>query len=65
MFIDDLKLAKISTKDLLNAIAGLKLKAEFKKLLIVSDDATVFKSGANVQTLQVQKLTGLTVEQIV
>ena len=65
IFVDDIKLSKISTKDLLAKIAKMNLKKDIKKLLIVTEDANVFKSGANVQTIQVQKLSGLSVEQIV
>lgn len=61
----DSKMDKISTKTLLETLKGLKLKDEFKKILIVSDNENVFKSGANVQTITVQKLSGLHIEQIV
>ena len=65
IYVDDIKLSKISTKDLLAAIAKMNLKKDIKKLLIVTEDANVFKSGANVQKIQVQKVSGLSVEQIV
>ena len=61
----EFKLDKISTKSLLDAVAALKLKETFKKVLIVTDNETVFKSGKNAETLRVQKLSGLGVETIV
>ena len=53
-----------STKNLLAAIKDLKLKDEFKKLLIVTENDVVFKSGKNLQNVVVQKVSGLSVEQI-
>ena len=55
----------ISTKNLIKAIEDLKLKKEFKKVLIVTNDANTFLSGRNVSTVSVQKLSGLSVEQVV
>lgn len=62
---NEIKLDKISTKSLITAIAGLKLKETFKKILIVTDDAIVFASGKNLPKITVQKLSGLSVEQVV
>ena len=61
----EFKMEKISTKSLLEAVKALKLKDEFKKVLIVTDNEVVFKSGANAKELRVQKLSGLSVETIV
>ena len=61
----EFKMDKISTKSLLEAVKGLNLKETFKKVLIVTDNETVFKSGKNAESLRVQKLSGLSVETIV
>ena len=63
--IKDMKMDAISTKNLIKAIEDLKLKKEFKKVLIVTNDANTFLSGRNVSTVSVQKLSGLSVEQVV
>ena len=65
ILVHEFKMTKISTKKLLENIKGLKLKKEFKKILIVTDDEKVFLSGRNSQELTVQKLSGLSVEQII
>lgn len=56
---------KVSTKGLLISIKNLELKDTFKKLLIITDNELVFKSGKNLQKVVVQKVTGVSVEQIV
>ena len=62
----EFKLEKISTQKLLGTIESLNLAKDLnKKVLIVTDDAIVFKSGANATQIKVQKLSGLSVETII
>ena len=65
IIINEIKMDKISTKDLLEKIKSLKLKDSFKKILIISESKILFKSSQNLQKVEVQKLSGLNVEQIV
>ena len=64
IIIDEIKMDKISTKTLIDIIKEMKLK-NVKKILIVSENEILFKSSKNVKDIVVQKLSGLSVEQIV
>ncbi|AAT27722.1 50S ribosomal protein L4 [[Mycoplasma] mobile] len=61
ILVEDLKLEKISSQELIKKLEDLKIN-NLKKILIVSDDEKIFKSGRNVQNLHVVKLNSLTVE---
>ena len=63
--IGEIKMSKISTKEFIKKIELLKLKDSFKKILIISESKILFKSSQNLQKINVQKLSGLNVEQIV
>ncbi|WKX02252.1 50S ribosomal protein L4 [Candidatus Mycoplasma mahonii] len=65
VIVQDIKLDKISTKKLIAAIDDLKLKQSLKKVLIVTNNETVFKSANNLQKITTIKLASLSVEKIV
>lgn len=66
VLVHDFKIGdKPNTKELLTQIAGLKLKDTFKKLIIVTEDAMVWKSASNLPKIFATKFTALTIEAIV
>ena len=67
VIVHDFKMAdnKPSTKELKAQIAALKLKDTFKKVLIVTSDALVWKSASNMPKVFATKFTSLTIEAIV
>jgi len=62
--VQELKLDKISTKELINQVTKL-LGKDQKKALIVTSDEKIFKSANNVKTIDTTKLASMSVEQIV
>ncbi len=62
--VNEIKLDKISTKELISKVSKLLGKNQ-KKALIVTSDEKVFKSARNVKTLDTTKLSSISVEQII
>lgn len=63
--VKELKLDKVSTKSMVEAIKGLGLKETQKKLLIVTENENVFKSSKNIQKIATIKVASLSVEAII
>jgi len=58
-------MTKISTKELIKTIEGLKLKDTQKKLLIITNNDIVFKSSQNLKKIATKKVASLSVESII
>ena len=65
VIIKEMKLDKISTKSMNEAIKGLGLKETQKKLLIVTDNENIFKSVSNIKKVETKKVNSLSVEAII
>ncbi|WP_036463619.1 50S ribosomal protein L4 [Mycoplasmopsis sturni] len=62
--IEDLQLEKISTKALVAKLEELKV-THLKHVLIVTEDATVFKSAGNLPYVETSKANSLSVEALI
>ncbi|ADE19817.1 50S ribosomal protein L4 [Mycoplasma crocodyli] len=62
--IDDLKLNKISTKELVKKLTTLKIN-DVRHILIVTEDETLFKSAANLSNVVTVKPHSLSVELLI
>ncbi len=65
VIVQELKMTKISTKELIKTIEGLKLKDTQKKLLIITNNDIVFKSSQNLKKIATKKVASLSVESII
>lgn len=61
ILVDELALESISTKELIKKLDDMKIN-NLRKILIVSSDEKIYKSGKNVKNLHIVKLNSLTVE---
>ncbi len=61
----DVKLAKISTKEMVKFVEDLKLSKTQRKVLIVTENENVFKSSANIKNVETVKVNSISVEKIV
>lgn len=61
VYVDDLKLSKISTKELLTKLTELKVN-DFRHILIVTEDEMVYKSSSNVPNIYTVKANSISVE---
>lgn len=62
--VNDLKLEKISTKELLNKLVALKVD-NLRKILIVTNDETVYRSGKNLPNVAIYRPTSVSVESLI
>ncbi|WLP85455.1 50S ribosomal protein L4 [Mycoplasma seminis] len=64
VIVDDLALDTISTKAMAAKLAELKVN-NFKNVLVVTENETVFKSAKNIPNVVLSKANSLTVERII
>ncbi|QDY87873.1 50S ribosomal protein L4 [Mycoplasma anserisalpingitidis] len=62
VLVDDLKLSKISTKEFITKLDSLVNEKEYRRVLVVTEDETVFKSTANVPYVYTVKANSISVE---
>lgn len=64
VIVNDLEMKSIKTKDLLAKLTELKVQ-NLKHVLVVTENATVFKSAKNLQNVATTKANSLSVEEII